>query len=143
MSREDFSEYVRRVMKQKGLNATDVERNSGNKIDRSHVGKFMRGVEKNPSASVMMALAAGLGVNGVEVFIAVTGCAPEEEKPDVMKFLNLMEQVAMESELVDAVQALMSLPPSGRVAIMKALTLHKGTRQSEVGKRSNSKKRKH
>jgi transcriptional regulator with XRE-family HTH domain len=60
MSREAFSDYVRRVMKQKGLKAADVERNSGDKIDRSHVSKFISGTETNPSAKAMMALAKGL-----------------------------------------------------------------------------------
>ena len=48
MKREGFDEYIRRVMKQKGLKAVDVERNSGSKIDRSHVSKFMRGSRDEP-----------------------------------------------------------------------------------------------
>lgn len=78
MSGEEFKEYVRRVMNQKGLKAVDVERNSGRTIDRSHVSKFLSGAETNPSAKAMVALAKGLTVDPHEVFAAVTGCAPNE-----------------------------------------------------------------
>ncbi len=126
MSREGFDEYVRRVMKQKGLKAVDVERNSGNKIDRSHVSKFMRGVETNPSANAMMALAAGLGVDPHDVFTAVTGCAPAEGRPnapDVMEFLSMMENVAGDAELTEGLRGLIRLPKRGRAAVSKILRL--------------------
>ena len=124
MSREEFSEYVRRVMKQKGLNATDVERNSGNKIDRSHVSKFMRGVETNPSANAMMALAAGLGVNPHEVFTAVTGCPLDEGQlraPDVAEILSILERVTTDAELLEALRGLIRLSKNGRVAVSELL----------------------
>lgn len=144
MSREGFDEYVRRVMKQKGLKAVDVERNSGNKIDRSHVSKFMRGVETNPSANAMMALAAGLGVNGHEVFTAVTGCVPEDGKPplaDVLEFLALAEKVAADPELVNAMQGMVSLSRRGRGAVMKMLRLRGEASQAAGRKRPRSKKK--
>jgi transcriptional regulator with XRE-family HTH domain len=75
-------------MKQKELNSAEVERNSNNAIDQSHVSKFMRGVEKNPSASTIVALAAGLGVNPHEVFTAVTGYLPDSQsKTDGMELI--------------------------------------------------------
>lgn len=144
MSREGFDEYIRRVMKQKGLKAVDVERNSGSKIDRSHVSKFMRGVETNPSANAMMALAAGLGVNGHEIFTAVTGCVPDDGKPplaDVLEFLALVEKVAADPELVEAVRGMVSLPQRGRTAMLKILKLHGETHQAAGRKRSSSKKK--
>lgn len=124
MSREKFSEYVQRVMRQKGLNATHVERNSGHKIDRSHVSKFLRGVETNPSANAMMALAAGLGVNPHDVFTAVTGCVPHDgtqSVPDVLEFLALAEKIAADPELTDVVRGVVRLPQGKRAAIMKTL----------------------
>jgi len=144
MNREGFDEYVRRVMKQKGLKAVDVERNSGNKIDRSHVSKFMRGVETNPSANAMMALAAGLGVNGHEIFSAVTGCVLDDSRPrlsEVLEFLSLVEKVAADPELVEAVRGMVGLPQKGRAAIMKMLSLHGEVRQATGQKRPSSKKK--
>lgn len=126
MGRETFGEYVGRVMRQKGLNATDVERNSGGKIDRSHVSKLVRGVETNPSANAMMALAAGLGVDPHDVFTAVTGCAPGEGRPpapDVMQILSMMERVAADAELMEATRGLMRMPKRGRAAVSKLLKL--------------------
>jgi len=124
MRRETFGEYVARVMKQKGLGATDVERNSGNKIDRSHVSKIMRGVEKNPTAKAMLALAAGLGVGPHEVFTAVTGCPPDESQsnaPDVREILSMMERVAMDPELAEALRGFMRISEGGRAAVTRML----------------------
>jgi len=143
MSREEFGEYVSRVMKQKGLKAVDVERRSGNKIDRSHVSKIMRGLETNPSANAMMALATGLGVNGHEVFTAVTGCTLEEGEMPVpaLEFLALMERVAMDAELTNAVRGLVGLSQKGRQALLKMLRLHGEESQAGRPERSGSKKK--
>lgn len=131
MRKETFDEYVQRVMKQKGLNATDVERNSGHKIDRSHVSKFIRGVEVNPSASVMMALAAGLDVNPHEVFTAVTGSAPEEGKPDVQEILDMVERVTTDSQLMAVVRGLLRLSKDGRRSISRIMKFTHEQNQQE------------
>jgi hypothetical protein len=126
MSGETFSEYVRRVMKQKDLKAVDVERNSGGKIDRSHVSKMLGGVEKNPSAMTMMALAKGLKVDPHDVFTAVTGCPPGGGKAselNVMELLSLVERIAAQPELLEALRGLVRLPEKGRVAFLNMLRL--------------------
>src|SRR2546423_355393 len=125
MSQEAFSDYVRRVMKQKGLKAVDVERNSGGKIDRSHVSKFISGAETNPSAKVMMALAKGLKVDPHEVFTAVTGCPPGEghsNAPDVLEILSLIERVATDVELIGVLRRLIRLPKEGLATFTKTLS---------------------
>jgi transcriptional regulator with XRE-family HTH domain len=135
MRRETFGEYVARVMRQKGLNATDVERNSGDKIDRSHVSKIMRGVETNPSAKAMMALAAGLGVSPHEVFTAVTGCSPDESQPgapDVREILSMMERVAMDPKLAEALRGFMCIPEGGRAAVTRMLKFSDELNQQPV-----------
>lgn len=121
MGSEKFSEYLFRVMKQKGLNARDVERNSDKRIDSSHVSKFLRGVETNPSANAMKALAAGLGVNPHDVFTAVTGCSPDDGRssPDVMEIISMMERVAMDPELMEGLRELARLPFGERAPILK------------------------
>jgi transcriptional regulator with XRE-family HTH domain len=114
MTGEKFSEYIARVMKQKGLSARDVERNSGNRIDNSHVSKFLRGSETNPSANAMKALAAGLGVNPHEVFAAVTGYHPDPatpSSPDVLEILSMMEKVAINPDLREVLRELIRLSP--------------------------------
>ena len=133
MSRETLSEYVRRVMKQKGLKAVDVERNSGGKIDRSHVSKLISGAETNPSAKVILALAKGLDVDSHEVFTAVTGCPPcdgQANAPDVLEVLSLIERVATDAELMGALRELLRLSREGLAAFTKTLSFYDQQHQS-------------
>lgn len=132
MTVEKFSEYVARVMKQKGLTARDVERNSGNRIDNSHVSKFLRGIETNPSANAMKALAAGLGVNPHEVFTAVTGCLSDEghrSSPDVMEILSMIEKLAMDSQLMEALREFIRLTPDERRSHLQLLRFSSDTNE--------------
>lgn len=143
MSGEEFSEYVRRVMKQKGLKAVDVERNSERTIDRSHVSKFLSGAETNPSAKAMVALAKGLNVDPHEVFTAVTGCAPNENASsglDILELLSLIERIAADPHLVEALRGLVSLPEKGRVAFLNMLKLRREL-DMVAGKKSGRKKK--
>src|SRR6185503_9729918 len=102
MKGENLSEYVSRVMRQKNLNARDVERNSGNKINNSHVIKLMKGLETNPSMNAVKALAEGLDVNPHEILTATTGRPPDGQPPsvDVMELLGMIEKLASEPELI-------------------------------------------
>jgi transcriptional regulator with XRE-family HTH domain len=144
MKSEKFSDYLRRVMTQKGLNTRDIERNSGRKIDSSHVSKFLRGVETNPSANAMIALAAGLGVNPHDVFTAVTGCpldAAGTPSPDVMELLSLMEKVAIDPELMEALRGLARLSAEGRGAILELVRFSDEGHQQAEGHKMNEMKR--
>jgi transcriptional regulator with XRE-family HTH domain len=124
MTGEKFSEYITRIMKQKGLSARDVERNSGNRIDNSHVSKFLRGSETNPSANAMKALAAGLGVNPHDVFAAVTGYLSDQSapsSPDVLEVLSMMEKVAINPELMEVLRELIRLSPEELASHLRLL----------------------
>ena len=144
MKSEKFSNYLGRVMKQKSLNTRDVERNSGKKIDSSHVSKFLRGIETNPSANAMKALAVGLRVNPHEVFTAVTGCSSDESRPslpDVMELLAMMEKVAMDPELMEALRGLAGLPLEGRTAILEIVRFSNEKNQQPQPRKPNKKKK--
>jgi transcriptional regulator with XRE-family HTH domain len=133
MNIEPLSEYVRRVMKQKDLKAVDVERNSGGKIDRSHVSKIINGIETNLSAKAMLALAKGLLVDPHEVFTAVTGCPPNEGQsnaPDMLEILNLIERVATDAELLKALRGLNRLSKERLAAFTKTLSFRDEQQQS-------------
>jgi ubiquinone biosynthesis protein Coq4 len=103
----------------------------------------MRGMETNPSANAIMALATGLGVNGHDVFTAVTGCTLEEGEVPVsaLEFLALMERVALDAELTNAVRSLVGLSQKGRGALMRMLQLHGEESQAGKAERSGSKKK--
>lgn len=145
MSRETFGEYVERVMRQKGMKAVDVERNSGDTIDRSHVSKFISGSETNPSAKAMMALAKGLKVDPHDVFTAVTGCPPSEGRsnaPDMLEILSLIESVATDPELMETVRGLSRLSKEGRASFTKTLSFcDEENQQAKLRGRREKKKR--
>lgn len=138
MRSEKFSSYLNRVMKQKGLNARDIERNSGKRMDSSHVSKFLRGVETNPSANAMKALAAGLGVNPHEVFAAVTGCSPDggdTSLPDVMEMLAMMQKVAGDPVLMETLRGLTEISEEGLAAVLDLMEFYyKQNRQAQPHK---------
>lgn len=143
MKSEKFSDYLNRIMKQKGLNTRDVERNSGKRMDSSHVSKFLRGVETNPSANAMKALASGLNVNPHEVFTAVTGCPPDDKpaSPDVLEILAIMERVATDPELMEAMRGLIRLSKDGRAAVVQMLRFScEQDQATERGKRGGKRR---
>ncbi len=133
MKGENLSEYICRVMKLKNLNARDVERNSGNKINNSHVSKLMKGIETNPSANAMKALASGLGVNPHEILTAATGCPPDDSQPsalDVLELLSVIEKLATDAELIEALRGLLRLTPDERAVHLRLMSLPVGEKQT-------------
>ena len=126
MKGENLSEYICRLMKLKNLNARDVERNSGNKINNSHVSKLMKGIETNPSANAMKALASGLGVNPHEILTAATGCPPDDSQQpalDVLELLGVIEKLASDPELIEALRGLLRLTPEERAVHLRLIRL--------------------
>src|SRR5215210_921329 len=80
MIRETLAQFVRRVMKQKALNARDIERNSNKRIDNSYISKIINGSVTNLTANAIVALAQGLEVNPHELFTAITGRGADPER---------------------------------------------------------------
>lgn len=126
MKGENLSEYICRVMKLKNLNARDVERNSGNKINNSHVSKLMKGIETNPSVNAIKALATGLGVNPHEILTAATGCPPDSSQEpalDALELLGVIEKLASDPELIEALRGLLRLTPEERIVHLRLMKL--------------------
>ena len=143
MKGENLSEYICRVMRLKNLNARDVERNSGNKINNSHVSKLMKGIETNPSVNAIKALARGLGVNPHEILTAATRCPPDESQPpavDVLEFLGVIEKVATDTELIEALQGLLRLTPEERTVHLRLMSLPVEEKQSTKQVKSRKKR---
>lgn len=69
---ETLQEYVRRIMREKGLLPGDVQRNSKGKISDSYVSSILT-EQKNLSVKMLKALAQGLGVPEDEVFDVARG----------------------------------------------------------------------
>lgn len=69
-------DYLRRVMNEKGLDGQDIEdraKRHGHQIDRTYVSRILSGYNSNPTIKKIIALAAGLGVEAVDVFAAAHG----------------------------------------------------------------------
>jgi len=67
-------------MKEKGLTAHDVERNSNNEITNAYVVGIKNGNYTNPSPQKINALAKGLGVDPAFLFELASGSKPNKEK---------------------------------------------------------------
>jgi transcriptional regulator with XRE-family HTH domain len=142
MKGEKLNEYVTRVMRQKNLNARDVERNSGYKINNSHVSKLMKGLETNPSMNAVSALAEGLDVNPHEILTATTGRPPDDSPPavDLMEMLGMIEKLASDHELIEALRGLLRLSKQERAVHLRVMRLP--VEEKKIARRNKSGKKK-
>jgi transcriptional regulator with XRE-family HTH domain len=102
MTPESLSEYVERIMRQKGLNLHDVERNSKHKITNSYISKIIRGRVTNLTADKTIALAQGLGVSPFDVFQAMCGQSPtQEEFLDARVLVDMLQKLVMNPRLME------------------------------------------
>lgn len=74
---ETLSDYVARVMRDKGLSGYDIERSTHRTITQSYVNRIKNGEIATPSAAKLSALAKGLGVTPTELFSRVSGIAAD------------------------------------------------------------------
>jgi transcriptional regulator with XRE-family HTH domain len=77
---ESLDQYVRRVIKEKGLSLSDVERRSGGTISDSYVCGIINGNVGSLTIAKLKALAQGLGVPEDEVFAVARGRSPKDNQ---------------------------------------------------------------
>jgi transcriptional regulator with XRE-family HTH domain len=147
MITETLSQFVRRVMKQKALNARDIERNSNKRIDNSYISKIINGSVTNLTANAIVALAQGLGVNPHELLTAISGRgaeAEQEQRVDSYLLVDLMQQMVMNPEVMELMQEWMRLPEDDRGRLLQSLKFlnennqRTETRRQEGGKLKSS-----
>jgi transcriptional regulator with XRE-family HTH domain len=146
MIRETLSQYVRRVMKQRALNARDIERNSGKKIDNSYISKIINGTVTNLTANAIVALAQGLRVDPHELFTIVSGHGLEQDrdaKPDSFLLVDLMQQLVMDPQMMEAVQEWARLPGEDKARMLESLRFlnEQSERARQGGKQQKADKR--
>jgi transcriptional regulator with XRE-family HTH domain len=142
-NRGRLSNYVKRVMQEKGLTQRDVEARSGDKITDGYVADILRGASKNPSVEKLIALAHGIGVDPHELFAIACSAfeiAPGEphsaEPPSTIRFLEIMQVVAESPELTEIVQGIIRLAPGERTLLQDLLTsLNERGQESEASNR--------
>jgi transcriptional regulator with XRE-family HTH domain len=117
-----LSEFVKQVMEQSNLGVRDVSRNSGDNIAPSHVSKVLNGSVSNLTANKVVALALGLKVDPHELFAVITGYPVKEaSSPDLVKFADLMRQIAKDPALLDGVQVMMGIDARDRAKVLGSL----------------------
>jgi transcriptional regulator with XRE-family HTH domain len=144
MYRETVSQFVDRVMRQKGLSARDIERNSGKKVDNSYVSKLLSGKVPNPGINSIIGLAEGLNINPHEILTAVSGQPPpdgQQVSPDAMVVVDIMQKLVMDPELMEVLQEWMRLLPEDKKRVMKSLRFLNEQNQKMRQSRARKKKK--
>lgn len=99
---ENLAQYVSRILRDKGLSESDVERQSRKTISQSQVNRIKNGQVTSPGPSILRALARGLQQPNLEVFAVAYGLS--------------LEQTPIESEIVAYVR---ELPPARRSDLLR------------------------
>lgn len=118
-----LSEYVQKVMDDKGLSALEVERRSNNKITDGHVQNIQKGKTTNLNQSTLLALAEGLGVDPVELFKVSAGLQVYKETWTPYSLVKVMNILVDNAEMARIVQALIEQKPAKIKAMKKLLEI--------------------
>ncbi|MEK6285548.1 MAG: helix-turn-helix domain-containing protein [Acidobacteriota bacterium] len=125
-ARQDLSEYVRRVMKLKGLTQKDVQRMSGGRITDGYVASITIGRASNLSVEKLQALADGLGVYVDDLFHVACG-APEKaggkrnvgRAPDPMMILETVQKAVASPDVTEILHEVVRLSTEERADLLR------------------------
>ena len=107
--KESLSEYLDRVMRQKGLNPPDVQDRCG--IAESYVRRILNGTVTNLTVKTITTLAEGLEVDPVDLFVAAYGKPIEaKEGVDMMLLADTVQKLIMDPELIEVLQEWVRIP---------------------------------
>ena len=123
---KDLSEYVRQVMKLKGLTQKDVQRMSGGRITDGYVASITTGRAKNLSVDKLKALADGLGVDADALFRVACGRLEGIENsggggPDVQMILETVRKAVMSPNVTEILEEVVRMPAEERGALLKSI----------------------
>jgi transcriptional regulator with XRE-family HTH domain len=76
-TRESLADYVRRILKEKGLTFREVERLSDGEVAAGMINKIVNYGLENLTAKTIEALAKGLGENPESIFRLIIGSSPK------------------------------------------------------------------
>jgi len=144
MKREDLSQFVSRIIKQKGITVRDVQTQSGGRISNGYVSDIMSGKQSNPTVNKLMALAAGLGIDVRELFEAAIDLSDESregvevEEIDSMALVSLMEKVVRNPRLGTLVHEAAQLPEEEQEVMLKAVRSFNQYHNSQVGNKRSA-----
>jgi transcriptional regulator with XRE-family HTH domain len=123
----DFSEYVRRVMKVKGLTQKDVQRMSGGRITDGYVASITTGRATNLSVEKIKALADGLGVDADTLFHVACGVKQEPGDgrkatvTDPMMILETVQKVVASPDVTEILHEVVRMSPEERASLLLSI----------------------
>jgi len=131
---ETLSEYVRRVMREKGLTFKDVEERSRNAVKIGTVSDIVQERTTNPTVSTLKALARGLGQTEEEVFAIARGESPEPMTLE--KFVAELQALGVED--FNPAKGIRALTPADMEEILAVV---RSTAQTMVEQKLKAKKK--
>jgi transcriptional regulator with XRE-family HTH domain len=123
--KEDLSQYVQRVMKEKHLSRHDVKLRSGGEITDSYVSGIISGTATNLSIQKLKALAWGLRVDERELIRVAFGLSKEREAlatPDQshnLMLVDITKKSVLSTDLAEIVHEIMKLLPVDRAVVLR------------------------
>jgi transcriptional regulator with XRE-family HTH domain len=124
-----LDEYVKRVMKLKGLTQKDVQKLAGGKITDGYVASITTGRARNLSVDKIAALAEGLGVDRDELFHIACGTTEEPGEAgknrsavDSLMILETVQKALASPDVIEILDRVVHLPPAERRTLLKTLT---------------------
>ena len=140
-AKQGLSEYVKRVMKLKGLTQKDVQRMSGNRITDGYVASITTGRASNLSVDKLMALADGLGVDSDELFHVASGVQQVDERgrsskaPDSLMVLETVQNAMMSPAVTEILHVLVRLSPEDRANVLTFMKRFETPKQKQRSKK--------
>ena len=99
---ESLAEYLKRVMRQRTLSVADVQESSG--LSQSYINRLLKGTKTNLTVETIGILAKALNVDGVELFVAAYGKAPENVQIDPTLLADTIQKLILIPGLIELVQ---------------------------------------
>ena len=123
-----LDEYVKRVMKLKGLTQKDVQRLSGGRITDGYVASITTGRARNLSVDKIGALAEGLGVDTDELFHVACGTTEvvdqrrkDGHSVDPLMILETVQKAVASPDVTEILDRVVRLSPEERRVFLKSL----------------------
>lgn len=123
---ENLGQYVRRIMKQKGLTQQQIEERSEHRITSAYVASICTGRAKNLSIEKLKGLALGLGVDLPELIQVAYNLSDQttdsrtNSYSDPALVLYILQKVVAYPELMQVLQDWSNLPAKKQREIVRA-----------------------
>jgi transcriptional regulator with XRE-family HTH domain len=134
---ENLSQFLKRIMKQKGLTLRDVEQKCGKRITNSYISRLINGKVNNLTVETIGAVAQGFDVDPYDVFSAAYGEPPRDAAVDPLVLVDMLQKLATNPNLIKAVREWMKLSAKERAAVMRAI---RNINELKSAKKSQDKK---